>query len=45
MREGALKEAASEEITRGTHLTAEYPALFNISMDFYFNKKKNFTLK
>ena len=27
-REGAIRDGASEEITRGTHLTAVYPALF-----------------
>ena len=27
-REGAIRKGASEEITRGTHLTAMYPALF-----------------
>ena len=28
-REGAMRDGACEEITRGTHLTAVYPALFN----------------
>ena len=27
-REGAIRDRTSEEITRGTHLTAAYPALF-----------------
>ena len=26
-REGAIRDGTSEEITRGTHLTAVYPAL------------------
>ena len=27
-KEGAIREGASEEIRRGTHLTVVYPALF-----------------
>ena len=38
-REGAMREGASEEITRATHLTAVYPALFKsllLSFAFFF---------
>ena len=32
---GAIKEAASGEITRGTHLTAVYPALLSFFCNFH----------
>ena len=44
-RDGAIRDGASEEITRGTHLMAVYPALFseksrlncfNSHLHFYF---------
>ena len=37
-REGATREEASEEITRGTHLTAVYPALFHVQANVFLLK-------
>jgi len=33
---GAIRDEASEEITRGTHLTAVYPALFLYFYGIFF---------
>ena len=39
-KEGAIRDGTSEEITRGTHLTAVYPALFfyNFLNDYFFEQ-------
>ena len=33
-REGAIRDGTSEQITRGTHRTAVYPALFQRDISF-----------
>ena len=41
-REGAMRDGAIEEIARGAHLTAVYPALFNVALLISHDYNRNF---